>query len=404
MNSTIGNNSALQPDDIAAVARLYAAGMTVPAITTPLVGLSLLEGGNGELIVGVDGVLAPPPSDIFQYGWVFRPPGGATEPLFTIPDGFLKLGAAQLDDRGAYTVFVETPLGEAASNTVNVAVTAVPRAPATRLANLSTRGLAGGGQDALIVGFVVGGEAPRRVLLRGVGAALRGAPFNLPTAIADPGLTLRGASGALLAGNEDWGDTDRPALEAAFAGAGAFPLGDGSADAALLATLPPGSYTAAVTPRDGVTGIALVEVYDLDGGGAGPGRLVNLSTRGRVGIGGDILIAGLVIAGPGPRTYLLRAVGDTLATFGVTGFLDDPTLELYAADGALLRKTDDWDSPAFLQPRLSEAFADVGAFPFVDRQESALLLTLEPGAYTLHLAGFEGSTGVALIEVYEVDL
>lgn len=402
MNSNISNLENLQGDDIAGASAIYTSSLAQPVITTDLKNLSLIEGSTGGLLeVALDGVLSPAETDLVRYAWFFRPTGGQIEPLFTTHDGFISLGAAQLDDAGTYFLAVETPLGDTTSSQVNVTVSPVAKYPATRLSNLSTRGIVGTGDRALIVGFAISEGGSRRILLRAVGPTLAGDPFFLNGVVSDPTLALQSGP-TQLGSNDDWGGTTE--LKAAFAEAGAFALPDGSGDAALVATLAPGTYTAVITSKSGIEGLGIVEAYDLDAASGGTSRLVNLSTRGFVGAGSQVMIAGFAVTGPGPRVYVLRAVGDTLAGYGVSGFLDDTTLGLFDSASVLLRKTDDWDSPAFLQPKITETFTAVGAFQFTDRQESAMILTLNPGQYTLHLAGFENSTGVALVEIYELGL
>jgi hypothetical protein len=207
--------------------------------------------------------------------------------------------------------------------------------------------------------------------------------------------------------NDDWGGT--AALKQAFARAGAAyspeVLPDGARDAAVVGSLAGGSYTAHVSGRSGGTGVALAEVFGA-GGGSGP-RLVNLSARSRVGLGGDILIAGFVIDGNVPRRVLLRAMGPYLARFGVAGVLADPQLQVFRAGAAgseLVAENDNWGGGA----RLKEAFARAGAAysPTVlpdDAADAALYLTLVPGGYTAQVRGAAGGTGVGLVEVFLVD-
>jgi hypothetical protein len=272
----------------------------------------------------------------------------------------------------------------------------------TKLASISTRGFADIGEDSLIVGFAIGGSQTRRVLIRGIGPAMVPPPFNVLDAIENPTLQLRDSNGALLASNDNWSvSTNVTELQAAFGQSGAFPLPIGSNDSALIADLPPGSYTALVQRSTGVAGTALVEVYDLSSAGDQQSRFLSLSTRGPIGTNGSVLIAGISVLGPGPRTYVLRAAGDSLEGFGVPDFLDDPVITLFSGS-TRLRYVDDWDSPGFLQPTLQAAFTQVGAFPFVDRQESAMIVTLNPGTYTLVVSGFENSSGIALVEAYEM--
>jgi hypothetical protein len=151
--------------------------------------------------------------------------------------------------------------------------------------------------------------------------------------------------------------------------------------------------------------VALVEVYDADPGVASSRtqRLVNIATRGQVRSGDDVLIAGLVVSGPGPRTYLIRAVGATLANapFNLTGALSDPFLQIYQ-DEILLRENDDWNAPLSAQPALRDAAAAAGAFALQSRRDSAMIVTLHPGSYTAKVSGFQGATGVGLVEIYEL--
>jgi hypothetical protein len=194
-------------------------------------------------------------------------------------------------------------------------------------------------------------------------------------------------------------------LTAASTRLGAFQFKAGSRDAALLTTLAPGNYTAVVSGVGSATGVALVEAYDADADAvtSRSRRLVNIATRGQVGNGDNVLIAGLVVAGPGPRTYLIRAVGPTLsnAPFNVTGALNDPFLQIYQGE-TLLRENDDWDVPLSAQPALREAASKVGAFALQVRRDSAMIITLQPGSYTAKVTGFQGATGVSLIEIYEI--
>jgi hypothetical protein len=410
MNSRVSAVHLLQEDDIAGAVHIYGGSTVRPTITNRLPDLTLVEAGaSGGFSLLVDGGPPPPQTDLLQYAWYLEPPGSSTvEILFTINEGNALLGAPQLDDAGRYWVSLETPLGESVSNAATVTVAPVVRSATTRLANLSTRGLVGAGDRAMIVGFVLTGSETRRVLVRAAAPTLATPEYGLAGTIADPVLELRRRSDGiegevLVASNDDWHTaTDAAAIASATELVGAFPLAPGLGDAAVLVDLAPGSYTAVVTSKGDAEGLAVVEAYDVDGNDGRDSRLSNLSTRGAVGADDGILIAGFVVSGPTPRRYLFRAAGDTLGDFGIAGFLDDPTLALYDGAGTILRKADDWDSPRFLQPKLTAAFLEVGAFEFVDRQETAVLLTLAPGAYTLHLAGFEGSTGIAIAEIYEM--
>jgi hypothetical protein len=163
-------------------------------------------------------------------------------------------------------------------------------------------------------------------------------------------------------------------------------------ESAILATLAPGAYTAIVSGKDGGTGIGLVEVYDLDQ--AADSTLANISTRGFVDTGDNVMIGGVIIGGDTGQV-LVRAIGPELSAFGVNGALEDTTLELHSANGDLITSNDDWKGT---QQSDIEA---TGLAPKDDR-ESAILMTLAPDSYTAIVRGKNDTTGVALVEVYNV--
>ncbi|MBL9211419.1 MAG: endonuclease [Opitutaceae bacterium] len=309
----------------------------------------------------------------------------------------LALPVATQADAGRYHVTVANRLGQAASAPILVTV----QPAAARLINVATRAAVTAGEGTLIAGFVIGGTQPKPVLIRGAGPALAG--FGVTGFLADPSLELfQGA--ARLAGNDDWNSADL----ALHTGAGAFAFPLQSRDAALATTLAPGSYTVQLRPAGpgGATGIALVEVFEL--GPAGTGRLINLSTRATVGTGQDILIPGVVVgaespaAANAPRPLLVRAVGPGLADFGVNGPLARPLVRVLRANGTVIAENIGWQA-APNRDALVTASARVGAFPLAaNRADSALLLTLEPAAYTIQVSGADGGSGIALVEVYDV--
>ena len=294
---------------------------------------------------------------------------------------------------GSYTVSVAGPQGSVTS--AAAVVTVQPRL-AGRLANLSVRTTAGTGAQSLIVGFAVAGGA-KPLLVRGIGPGLT--PFGVTGVIPDPKLDLYAAGASTpLASNDNW-----PATAAAtFTQVGAFGIFANSPDAALLSTLTPGPYSAQLSDTTGVTGLALVELYDPESATA-PARLTNVSARAQVGTGAGILIAGFVINGNVPKTVLLRAIGPALTGFGVTGVLADPRLDLYRGT-TLLQSNDNWGTTTGGTAALSATFTAVGAFalPTTTSRDAALLATLSPGTYTAQVSGVNSTTGVALIEVYEV--
>jgi len=263
------------------------------------------------------------------------------------------------------------------------------------LANLSTRGPVGTGNEVMIGGFVISG-GPKQVVIRAIGPGL--APYGVPGLLADPVLTLYDAGNAIIGGNDDWNAADA----ATFSQVGAFAIATGSRDAAMVTTLAPGAYTAIVTGMAGTTGIALVEIYDVDGA-TGTSRLVNLSTRAFVGTNDSVLIPGLVIAnGTGRRRVLVRAAGPALGALGVPGTIADPTLAVLDSAGVPQAANDNWGTsdPAPLNAMVTAS----GAFAFTDTasRDAALIIELNPGSYTIQVSGVGGTTGVALVEVYEV--
>ncbi len=275
-----------------------------------------------------------------------------------------------------------------------------------RFVNLSTRGFVEGGEGVLIGGFVVKGSEERNVLIRAVGPGLA-SEFGIAGSLEDPFLSIfRSLDGGSeeLDSNSDWGiDGDEATLAAKFRGLGAFPLVSGSLDAAKAIRLTPGEYTAVVSGAPGQTGEALFEVYD--GSSDGEASFVNVSTRGRVEGDSKLLIGGFVVDGPDPKKVLLRAIGPSLADFDVVNALGDPNLELYRGSERI-GGNDNWMDGEFLRSGigvLESAFLDSGAFPLAsDSLDSALLVWLQPGEYTIVVSGVEGGSGVALVEAYEL--
>ncbi len=265
------------------------------------------------------------------------------------------------------------------------------------LRNLSTRGAVGAGDRNLIAGFIVGGSSPKKVLVRAVGPSL--SQFGLSGVIANPELTLyRGNT--VVERNDNWGGN--AAIAAASSAVGAFALNANSLDAAITTTLAPGAYTASVSGVSGSTGVALVEVYDVDNiDPFTPQKVLNLSTRGEVGTGERVLIAGFVVNGSAPKKLLIRAVGPSLASFGVAGVLADPVLRILQGT-AVVRENDNWET-GNTSAIVSEASVKAGAFALPSgSKDAAILLTLPPGTYTAQVTGVANSTGVALVEVYEI--
>ncbi|MES2693623.1 MAG: Ig-like domain-containing protein [Verrucomicrobiota bacterium] len=268
------------------------------------------------------------------------------------------------------------------------------------LRNLSTRGQVGTEANILIAGFVVGGTTPKQVLVRAIGPSL--APFGIAGALADPQLQIFSGS-TLAASNGNWGGGAN--LTDAFNRVGAFPLPSSSLDAVLLLTLQPGSYTAQVSGVGGGTGVALVELYDVDNlSPFSPQKVMNVASRGVVGTGQAQLIAGFVVSGNTAKRILIRGVGPTLSAppFNVPGVLADPVLTLMRTDGTVVRQNDNWEMGN--DPMLiSNAASAVRAFTLAGgSRDAAILISLPPGSYTAQVTGTGTSTGVALVEVYEI--
>jgi hypothetical protein len=256
------------------------------------------------------------------------------------------------------------------------------QAASSRLSNISTRGVVQINNDVLIGGFIIGGTGAKQLLLRALGPTLT--QFGVPGALLDPTLELRNSSGGLVVSNDDWGT----AANAQSIPANLRP--PNAHESAILATLSPGSYTAIVRGVNNTTGVALVEAYDLDT--SSTSRLTNISTRGLVQTDSNVMIAGVIVQTSSEKV-IVRALGPTLASFGITNPLADPTLELHDANGNLLAANDNWKTT-----QQTEITASGYAPP--NDLESAIVSTLAPGNYTAIVRGVNSTTGVALVEVY----
>ncbi|MDB6170402.1 MAG: peptidase and in kexin sedolisin [Verrucomicrobia bacterium] len=318
----------------------------------------------------------------------------------------LTLNNAQISDSGSYVVRVTSSTGATAvSSAATLTIAAIVAAPG-HLINLSVRTAAGTGDSTLIVGVVIGGAGTsgnKPLLIRAAGPTL--ATFGVTGALADPTLDfLLQNTTVPIASNNDWGGDGQ--ITSVGVAVGAFPFSAStSKDAALYVTPASGVYSVKIAGTGGTTGIALAEIYDASGVAftAATPRLVNVSARAQVGTGDGVLIAGFVIEGSTPRTVLIRAVGPTLAGYGVTGTLADPQLELsQTVNGAnvFVAGNDNWAGDA----QVAAAGSTVGAFALSGStsKDAAILVTLQPGVYSAKAFGTGGTTGVALIEVYEV--
>jgi hypothetical protein len=296
---------------------------------------------------------------------------------------------------GHYHAVATNVLGSATSNTATISF----RAETERLVNVSSRGIAGKDSNTLIAGFVVSGSSKKSILLRAVGPTL--IPLGVATALANPRLQLFKGS-AVIFENDDWSSgTSALAIAAASTRLGAYGLEAGTKDAALLISLDPGVYTAHVTTSDTSTGVALLEVYDADEAGEAGAKVVNLSARGPVGRGDDILIVGFVINGSTPKKVLIRGVGPALTALGVTGALGDPKLQLFKGS-TVINENDNWSSGADANEVVLAATSSGALGLTLGSKDAAILVSLAPGVYSAHVRGVGDTTGVALVEVYDV--
>jgi uncharacterized delta-60 repeat protein len=275
------------------------------------------------------------------------------------------------------------------------------RTGSARLSNFSARARVNAG-GVLITGFAVSGTAPRTLLLRAAGPSL--AAFGVSGVLTSPRLQLFNSSGQVIRENSGWAATTTNLNEvgAAIARTGAFPFSANSgADAALVATLSPGTYSIQVSDSSGKGGVTLAEIYDA-GDDSADSRLVNLSIRGDVSLGEGTLISGFVLAGNATRSLLVRGDGPALAQYGVAGALADPMVGVYGASGQLLASNDNWSATSSGSAMITAA-QSVGAFPLLaGSKDAALSLTVAPGLYTVQLSGANAATGTALIEIYEL--
>jgi pectin methylesterase-like acyl-CoA thioesterase len=254
-----------------------------------------------------------------------------------------------------------------------------------QLLNISSRLSIGAGQSVGIGGFIVTGSAPKKVIVRGIGPSL--AASGLVGVLADPILKLHGgAQNDLIAVNDNWSSDPDSASE--LVSMKMAPAND--RESATVLSLPPGHYTAVIGSSDGSEGTALVEVYDVDP--VADSQLGNVSTLGFVGTGDNVLIGGFVVAGSSSAHVVVRAIGPSLIGFGVQNAVEDPTLAVHDSNGNVT-SNDNWQTagepiPVALQPG--------------DSRESALQMSLAPGSYTAIVRGKGNTTGVALVEAYNL--
>jgi dienelactone hydrolase len=270
--------------------------------------------------------------------------------------------------------------------------------PANNLVNLSVRARIG--SQPLIVGFAIGGTISRQVIVRGIGPSLR--QFGLEAAAERPLLTIFDFAAKPHASAGPW--AGEPELAAAFAAAGAFPLDAAAADAAALIDLAPGAYTLHVTDAASAGRIVLGELFAAGGPAVGAG-LANFSARVVVADGEASSIVGFVVGGEKAARTLIRVAGPALASFGVADAVADPQLTVFDSAGRAIANNDNWGTQGASADGTAEAIgvaaAQAGAFAFAGgSRDAAVLVNLDPGAYTVH--SIADRSGTVLVEVYSL--
>ena len=304
-------------------------------------------------------------------------PGTPTRSFaFTVPAG------------ATFIIVVSEVDANAGCSDYTLYVAGVP-CPALAL-NISTRMQVQTGDNVLIGGFIVGGTEPKDVAVRGLGPSL--SAFGIPDALVDPTLTLRASNGTIIKQNDNWQDDPVQAGQLTALGLG---LPDPH-ESGLVTTLSPNdSYTAVLAGVNNGTGVGLVEIYDANS--AARSELANISTRGFVLTGSNVMIGGFILGGSNNTQVAVRGLGPSLSVFGISPVLANPTLELHDSNGATLVTNDNWqDNPAQAMELTNHGLS------LPDVRESGIFQSLPPGAFTAILAGDNGGTGIGLVEIYNV--
>jgi hypothetical protein len=284
-----------------------------------------------------------------------------------------------------------TPTPTAAPTATAIAAatpTATPTAPPTNALNLSTRARVESGDRVVIGGFIATGNASKKVVLRGLGPSL--ARFNLTGLLSDPVIELRASDGSLILRNNNWKDDQRAQIEG-----GIFQPTD-DRESVILATLPAAAYTVTLSGNNQTVGIGTVEIYDNDQ--EADAQLANISTRGFVQTGNNVVIGGFQLGfGASSTRIAVRGLGPSLSQFGLSNILADPTLELHDSNGATLASNDNW-----LDDPVSAGQLTANGLALQDSKESGIFTSLPPGAFTAILAGKNGGIGIGTVEVYNL--
>jgi hypothetical protein len=277
--------------------------------------------------------------------------------------------------------------------------------PGSQLGNISTRAFVQTGDNVMIGGFIVQGNQSKRVIIRAIGPELT--QYGVPDPLANPTLELHDGTGALIAANDNWvrtiiggiitSDQVRDIRNSGYA------PGD-RRESAIIADLPPGNYTAIVRGVNDMTGVGLVEVYDL-----APDTnsiLGNISTRAFAQTADNVMIGGFIVQGSQPKRLIVRAIGPELGAppYNIPNPLADPTLELHDETGELIASNNDWRHTIIGGIITSDQVRDIlrSGYAPGDLLESAIIAELPPGNYTAIVRGVNDTTGVALVEVYDL--
>ena len=306
------------------------------------------------------------------------------------------------DDAGANVAYAATFNGE--EDIYYVRIPPLAAVAQTNLGNISTRSFVETDEHVMIGGFIVQGSGTKRVIIRAIGPELT--PFGITDELANPTLELHNSAGALIGSNDDWQTT---ILGGVITGNQVSDIQNSGlaptavSESAIIADLQPGNYTAIVRGVNNTTGVALVEVYDLNPGAGS--TLGNISTRSFVQTGEHVMIGGFIVQGSGPKSVIIRAIGPELTQFGITDALANPKLELYNRAGTLIASNDNWQSTILGGIISRDQVNDIqnsGHVP-TESSESAIIADLQPGNYTAIVRGVNNTVGVALVELYDLD-
>jgi hypothetical protein len=274
----------------------------------------------------------------------------------------------------------------------------------SQLGNISTRAFVQTGDNVVIGGFMVEGEQTKRVIIRAIGPEL--SQYGVPNVLANPTLGLHDTTRALIASNDNWRDTIIGGIITSDQRGDIRNSGYAPADgreSAIIADLPAGNYTAIVRGVNNLTGVALMEVYDLS---PGPNSILrNISTRSFVQTGDNVMIGGFMVAVTQPKRVIVRAIGPELTQYGVPNPLANPTLELHDGTGALIASNNNWATTIIGGIITANQVHDIQTSGYAPGNgfESAIIADLPAGNYTAIVRGVNNTTGVALVEVYDLD-